>query len=297
MGVRSANLPKLNMTFQPNFGLKPLGVGVGLRHPHMEQIAATSPPCEWFEIIAEAFMYVGGRDAELLEQIGKSYPLIAHGVGLSLGSTDPIDFDYLKGIKALLDRINSPWYSDHLCFTMVDHVNINELVPLPFTSEAIENCANRIRTIQDFLERPFLVENITRYMTVSDSEMSEVEFINGVLESADCGLLLDIANVCLNAKIHDFDPLTFIKALPLHRVGQVHLAGWEERLDGEVADSHDAPVPPEVLAVFGQTIRLIGATSVVVEWDREIPPLDRLLMEAGRVEESMRGALEERDAI
>lgn len=258
-----------------------------MRHSHMEEIVETKPTCHWFEIIAEAFAFVGGRDAELLSQIQKDYPVVAHGVGLSVGSTDPLNFSYLKGLKAFLDRINSPWYSDHLCFTMVDHININELVPLPFTKEAARNCIDRIRIIQNYLERPFLIENVTRYMTVSDSEMSETEFINIILDQADCGLLLDVTNVYLNSQIHHFDPIQFIKSLPLRRVGQMHLAGWESRVDGEILDSHDGPIPMEVYDLFAETIKLVGPSSVVVEWDRKLPPLSMLVAEARVVDEIM----------
>ena len=146
---------------------------------------------------------------------------------MSVGSTDPLDMDYLRKLKQFLDEIDSPWASDHLCFTMVDHTNLNDLIPLPFTEEAVNNCVQRLRIIQDTLERPFLVENVTRYVTVSDREMGEQEFLTRILEESGCGLLLDVTNVHLNGQYHNYDPYEFIQSLPLERVGQMHLAGWE----------------------------------------------------------------------
>lgn len=224
-------------------------------------------------------MGFGGYVKEVFEQIRKQYRIIAHGVEMSVGSTDPLDMTYLKNLRAFLDHVKSPWASDHLCFTMVDHTNLVDLIPLPFTSEAVDHVVSRIKVIQDVLERPFLVENVTRYVTVSDREMSEAEFVSSVIEKADCGLLLDITNVQLNSMYHRYDPWEFISSLPLHRVGQVHLAGWEPDKRGEIIDSHDAPVPPEVWNLFEKTIERIGPTSALVEWDSSVPPVEQLLRE------------------
>ncbi len=263
-----------------NFGLEALGGGVGLRHEHFEDILSKKPKVNWFEIISEDFMEYGGYARECLMEIRKNYPVIAHGVCMSVGSTDPLDLEYLKKLKLFLDQIDSPWASDHLCFTMVDHTNLNDLIPLPFTKEAVENCVSRLRVIQDTLERPFLVENVTRYVTLSNREMNEIEFINQVTEKANCGLLLDLTNVYLNSTFHNFDPYDFVSNLPLHRVGQMHLAGWEITPKGNVIDSHDAPVPKEVWDLFKFTIAKIGKTSVLVEWDKNLPSIERLIAEA-----------------
>ena len=277
-------------THTPNFNLPILGAGAGLRHAHFDVILEKKPPFAWFEIILDDFLDFGGRDPEMLFRIQAEYPVIPHGVCLSIGSTDPLDVNYLKRVKLFLDKLKAPWYSDHLCFTMVDHTNLNDLIPLPFTSEAVKHLVERIKIVQDIIERPFLVENVTRYITVSDREMSESEFLCSILEKANCGLLLDVTNVYLNSRFHGYNADAFIDSLPLHRVGQMHLAGWEPGADGKIIDSHDAPVPPEVLELFERTITKTGPTSVLVEWDNLLPPMERLLEETRTVNAIMHRA-------
>lgn len=262
-----------------NFGLSPLGGGAGLRHQHFSSIIKNKPAFKWFEVISEDFMDVGGWSKECLQEIRKHYPVIAHGVGMSIGSTDPLDMEYLETLRRFIDEINSPWVSDHLCFTMVDHSNLEDLMPLPFTQEAVNHIVERIKIVQDKLARPFLLENVTRYVTVSDREMPENEFLTKILEGANCGLLLDVTNVYLNSQFHKYDALAFIKSLPTWRIGQMHLAGWVPADDGSIVDSHDAPVPPEVWDLFKETIKVTGPSSVVVEWDQELPEVDALLKE------------------
>ena len=262
-----------------NFDLEPLGAGAGLRREHFRAIIDRRPPFRWFEIIVEDYIGFGGYLRECFETIRKSYRIIPHGVCLSIGSTDPLDFDYLRSLRTFLDEINAPWASDHLCFTMVDHTNLNELIPIPFSRESANNVIERLKVVQDMLERPFLLENVTRYITLSDREMSETEFINTILEGANCGLLLDVTNAHLNSLFHGFDAFEFIRSLPLERVGQMHLAGWEDD-GGPIIDSHDAPVPPEVWDLFKKTVALTGPTSVVIEWDKQLPSVERLLQEA-----------------
>lgn len=262
-----------------NFNLTPLGGGAGLRGEHFEGILASRLPFRWFEIIVEDYMEFGGYIREAFQDIRKHYRIIPHGVCLSIGSTDPLDMDYLKTLRCFLDEIEAPWTSDHLCFTMVDHTNLNELIPLPFTTECVNNIVSRVKQVQDIFERPFLLENVTRYLTLSDREMKENEFITTILEESNCGLLLDVTNVYLNSIYHNYDAYEFISSLPLNRVGQIHLAGWEQ--DGDtLIDSHDAPVPPEVWDLFVKTIRLTGPTSVLIEWDKQLPSLSRLFEEA-----------------
>lgn len=262
-----------------NFNLQALGGGAGLRHAHFDQILEEKPPFRWFEVIAEDFIGIGGYVRECLQEISKHYKLISHGVDMSIGSTDPLNLEYLKSLKNFLEQIDSPWTSDHLCFTMVDHTNLVDLIPLPFTEEAVAHVVERVKIVQDTLQRPFLLENVTRYITVSDREMSELEFISSIAERANCGILLDVTNVHLNAQYHGYDAWQFISSLPLERVGQIHLAGWEPDLNGKIIDSHDAPVPPEVWALFEKTIEKIGPTSVLVEWDSSLPPVQQLLDE------------------
>jgi len=261
-----------------NFNLTPLGGGAGLRAEHFQTILNEHPPFKWFEILIDNFIDCGGYATESLDRIRNLYTVVPHGVCLSIGSTDALDQRYLKKVSNLLDHINAPWMSDHLCFTMVDHVNLNELIPLPFTDECVRNVVSRVKQVQDSFERPFLLENVTRYLTLSDREMSESEFIGRILEEADCGLLLDLTNVYLNSIYHEFDPLEFVMSLPLERVGQIHVAGWEK--DGDtLIDSHDAPVPEEVWDLLKETLVYTGPTSVLVEWDRALPSIKRLLQE------------------
>lgn len=275
-----------------NFGLPALGGGAGLRHSHFSDIIEKRPPFKWFEIINEDFVNYGGSVREKLQEIRRHYPIIGHSVCISIGSTDPLNMEFLAQLKLFLDQIESPWTSDHLCFTMVDHTNLNELIPLPFTDEAVQNVADRVRIVQDVLERPFLLENVTRYVTVSDREMSEVEFISQILERADCGLLLDVTNVYLNAQFHKFDPEEFIRQLPLARIGQMHLSGFEVDENGEYIDSHDAPVPEAVWDLFRTTIKLTGPSSVLIEWDKSLPEVEVLLAEAEAADARMQEALQ-----
>ncbi|MCB9030210.1 MAG: DUF692 domain-containing protein [Deltaproteobacteria bacterium] len=270
-----------------NYNLKSLGAGAGLRHEHFQEIIKKKPAFNWFEIIAEDFINIGGYVQECFEKILSNYTIIPHGVSLSIGSTDALKMDKLKRLKDFCDLINAPWYSDHMCFTMVDHINLEDLIPVPFTQETVDHIVSRIKVVQDVLERPVLFENVTRYITVSDREMSESEFLNQILEKSDCGLLLDVTNVHLNSIYHEFDPYSFIQSLPLERVGQIHLAGWEELPDGNFIDSHDAPVPEAVWELFKKTIALTGPTSVLVEWDKKLPSVERLLKEAQMAEEMM----------
>ena len=225
-------------------------------------------------------MGYGGRTREVLQEIARHYQIVGHGVCLSIGSTDPLDLRYLHNLKAFLREIKSPWFSDHLCFTMVDHTNLNELIPLPFTKETVQHVVDRIKVVQEIIEVPFMVENVTRYITVSDREMSEAEFICSIVEAANCGLLLDITNVYLNSRFHGYDPIKFIDSLPLARVGQMHLAGMEPDADGSLIDSHDAPVPEPIWKLFREVIARTGPSSVLIERDAQLPPVGELLAEA-----------------
>ncbi len=262
-----------------NYSLTPLGGGAGLRSEHFEEILTSRPDCRWFEIISENFMGFGGYIRESFQEIRKHYRIIPHGVCLSIGSTDPLDLDYLKRLRVFLDEIEAPWTSDHLCFTMVDHTNLNDLIPIPFTMESAHNVIERVKIVQDVLGRPFLLENVTRYLTLSGREMTESDFINTILHGSGCGLLLDVTNAFLNSRFHGYDAMEFVKSLPVDRIGQMHLAGWEEEGD-TLIDSHDAPVPAEVWKLFEAILALTGPTSALVEWDAQLPSVARLLQEA-----------------
>ena len=255
------------------------GAGIGLRRQHFAEIIETQPAVRWFEVIPENFIGRGGFVADSLRRIAESYRLIGHGVGLSIGSTDPLDMEHLRRLREFCDAIRSPWYSDHLCFTMVDNINLNDLIPLPFTEEAVRNVASRVRVVQAELERPFLLENVTYYAAPSRSQMSEAEFITRILEAADCGMLLDVSNVVLNSKNQEYDPVSFLDQIPMERVVQLHLAGFEEHGD-VLLDTHARPVSDETWGLYREVIRRIGPSSALVEWDAEIPSLARLLQEA-----------------
>jgi uncharacterized protein len=266
--------------------LPALGAGIGLRRQHFTEIIERKPAVRWFEVIPENFLNRGGFCADALQKIAAHYPLVAHGVSLSIGSTDPLDMEHLRDLKRFCDECKSPWFGDHLCFTMVDHVNLNDLIPLPFTKETVHHVAERSRIVQDVLERPFLLENVTYYMAPSRSHMTEAQFITAILEEADCGLLLDVSNVLLNSKNHGFDPVEFLDSIPLNRVGQVHLAGFEQQGD-ILLDTHAKPVADETWELYRRVLERIGPTSALVEWDAEIPTLDRLLQEAEMAQELM----------
>jgi uncharacterized protein (UPF0276 family) len=264
-----------------------LTAGLGLRNKYIPEILDTRPQISWFEIISEEFLGYGGKERAQLLAIREYYPVVCHGVCMSVGSTDPLDEDYLRQLKELADELESPWVSDHLCFTMVDHQNLNELTPLPFTKDAVDNCVARIGRIQDILQRPFLVENVTRYLTLPEREMTEVEFIREILQRSGCGLLLDVTNVLINSRLHHFDPQEWMRGIPCERVRQFHLAGWVEKEDGDIIDGHDAPVPDSVWDLFAYTVALTGPKPVLIERDRKFPPLQELLAEAQDAERRM----------
>lgn len=275
------------MVSQNRYGDPTLGAGIGLRRQHFGDILEKRPPIRWFEVIPENFLGRGGYVADALERISAHYRIIGHGVSLSIGSTDPLDMHLLRQIRAFCDRYDSPWYSDHLCFTMVDHVNLNDLIPLPFKKETVRHVAERVKIVQDVIERPFMLENVTYYVAPSRSEMSEPEFLTELLETADCGLLLDVSNVVLNSKNQGmYEPQEFLDAIPLSRVGQLHLAGYEECGD-VLLDTHARPVSDETWAFFKKVIKRIGPAPTLIEWDSEIPILDRLLQEADMAQRLM----------
>lgn len=268
------------------YGDPTLGAGIGLRRPHFRDIIDRHPPVRWFEVIPENFIGRGGFCADSLRRICEQYAIVGHGVSLSIGSTDELDMELLHALRKFCDDVNSPWYSDHLCFTMVDHVNLNDLIPLPFTEEAVRHVAARVKVVQNVLERPFLLENVTYYAAPSRSQMSEAEFITAVLEAADCGLLLDVSNVLLNSINQDYDAEAFLDAIPMSRVGQLHLAGFER--DGDILlDTHAKPVAEETWALYRRVLERIGPTPALIEWDTEIPSLDRLLQEATMAQQLM----------
>lgn len=266
-----------------NFGLPALGVGVGLRKKHADRIAAERPAMRWFEFTPENYMDRGGRSRAQLMAVAPHYRMACHGVGLGIGSVDPLDWDYLRSLKRIIRETGALWASDHLCWNRAGGRSSNDLLPLPFTEEAVRHTARRIRQVREFLELPFLVENVSAYAILPGAEMDEAEFTRAVIEEADCGLLLDVNNCYVNWRNHGTDPKRFFRTVPAWRVGQMHLAGHDDRGDVCV-DTHGSPVRDEVWGLFRDALSVTGPTSVLIEWDNDIPEWERLVEEAARAQ-------------
>jgi uncharacterized protein len=247
-----------------------IGVGVGLRRSHYAEILESRPPMDWFEIISENFMVAGGRPLEVLDSVRAHYPLVMHGVSLSIGSSDPLNRSYLNDLRTLARRVEPAWISDHLCWTGVGGRNLHDLMPLPHTEEAVIHTARRIREVQDFLERPILIENVSSYLTYRHSQLTEWEFLTAITNEADCGILLDINNIFVNAFNHRFDARPYIDAIPPDRVIQLHLAGHADH-GTYLLDTHDHPIRPEVWDLYEYAVTRLGAVSTLIEWDDNIP--------------------------
>ena len=258
-----------------------LGYGVGLRRQHYSHVLETCPSVEWFEVISENFMVAGGRALEVLEGVRASYPIAMHGVSLSIGSTDPLNRDYLRQLRDLARRFEPAWISDHLCWTGVGGRNLHDLIPLPYTDEALRHVVARIREVQDILERPLLIENVSSYMAFADSTMTEWEFISTIADEADCGILLDLNNIFVSAFNHRFDANEYVDAVPAERVVQYHLAGHSDH-GTHLLDTHDHPICDAVWALYERAVRRFGAVSAMVEWDDNIPEFAELARIADR---------------
>ena len=255
-----------------------LGFGLGLRTDHYQDVLEHRPNVDWFEVITENYIVAGGKALDFLHRIRELYPMVMHGVSMSLGSTDPIDWDYVGKVRRLADDLDAPWFSDHLCWTGVDHRNLHDLLPLPYNETTVRHLAARIRQIQDYVERPMLIENLSSYVTYKSSEMSEWAFLSAVAEEADCGILLDINNIYVSAFNHEFDPVEYLEAIDPNRVWQFHLAGHLNAGD-YIVDTHDHPVIDPVWELYAQAVRRFGAVSTMIERDDNIPPLNELLEE------------------
>jgi uncharacterized protein (UPF0276 family) len=255
-----------------------LGFGLGLRVDHYEAILAGRPPVEWFEALTENYLVPGGKPLHYLTRIRERYPIALHGVSLSIGSTHPLDREYLAKVKALAARIEPEWISDHLCWTGVGGKNAHDLLPLPYTEEALANVVGRVRTVQDFLGRRILLENVSSYVTFRDSPLTEWEFLRAVAEQADCLILLDVNNIYVSSVNHEFDPHDYLNAIPVERVQQFHIAGHENHGD-YLIDTHDHPVPDPVWSLYDAAVRRFGNVSTMIERDANIPPLEELCAE------------------
>lgn len=266
----------------PNrFGLPDLGLGLGLRGPHIAEVLATWPDVDWWEVIADNHIVNQGWLLHVLDRLAERYPVVLHGVGLDIGTTDPLDRDYLRQLKALADRVKAPWVSDHLCWTGVDGLRSYDLLPVPYTDEALAWIAARIRVVQDVLERPLVLENPSSYLTFRESTWTEWDFMRALVETADCALLLDVNNVYVAAANHAFDTASWLAAVPWDRVAQVHVAGPSQR-DGYLFDSHTGPVPEAVWALHAEVMRRTGGRATLLEWDADVPTFAALRQEAER---------------
>ena len=254
----------------PRLGHPNLGLGVGLRTVHFAHILQHQPAVDWFEIISENFMDSGGRPRYVVEQIAERYPVVMHGVSLSIGSTDPLNFDYLAKLKRLADAVGARWVSDHLCWTGVAGRNAHDLLPIPLNARTLAHVVGRIRSVQDFLERPLVLENPSTYVGFADSTMSEWEFMNHMAHEADCGLLLDVNNVYVSSVNHDFDPAEYIRSVPHERVVQFHLAG-HTHCRTHIIDTHDDHVIDPVWELYRLAHRCTGGAATLLEWDAKIP--------------------------
>lgn len=285
----------VDSTFMYSLQKKPyLGFGLGLRQDHYQTILQEKPPIDWFEILTENYLVPGGKPLYFLDEIRAHYPLVMHGVSLSIGSTDPLDYEYLSQVKALMQRVKPRWVSDHLCWTGVNQLNMHDLLPLPYTTEAMKHVVARVRQVQDYLECPLLLENVSSYLTYKQSEMSEWEFLTAIAVEADCFILLDINNIYVSAFNHGFDPMHYLNYVPADRVLQFHLSG-HSRYDHYIIDTHDAPIIDSVWDLYAAALRRFGPVSTMIERDDHIPPLAELLTELDRARQIYQTAINGED--
>lgn len=250
-----------------------LGLGLGLRSQHFNTILEKKPAVDWFEIISENFIDSGGRPRHILREIAEHYPIVMHGVSLSIGSTDPLNLDYLVKLKQLIDEVKPVWVSDHLCWTGAMSLNTHDLLPLPLTEESLAHVINRVKQVQDILQRPLVLENPSTYLSYSQSTIPEWQFFSALIAETGCGMLLDVNNVYVSAFNNDFDPVTYIKALPHHAIVQMHLAGHQHCGD-HIVDTHDSQVNQAVWQLFNLAWQLTNGCATSLEWDGNIPSFE-----------------------
>ncbi|TFG85454.1 MAG: DUF692 domain-containing protein [Chromatiales bacterium] len=259
------------------------GFGLGLRREHYHAFLNDKPAgVDWLEILTENYLVAGGKPLHFLDAIRRDYPMAMHGVALSIGGSDPLNIDYLHQVRALADRISAAWVSDHLCWTGVGGQNLHDLLPLPFTEEAVRHVVARVRQVQDVLGRQLVLENVSSYVAFPHSTLTEWDFLREVAESADCLILLDVNNAFVSARNHGFDPATFIDAMPAKRVRQIHLAGHFDRGD-IIIDTHDRPIVQDVLELYAYAAGRLGPVATMIERDDDIPELGELVAELSLV--------------
>jgi hypothetical protein len=271
------------MSFNQFNALTGYGIGVGLRMPHISHILDRKPVVGWFEIISENYMVDGGRPLAVLDRILERYKVVQHGVSMYLGSAEALNREHLRRLKTLVRRTKTPWLTDHLCWGSVDGRYTHDLLPMPYTFEAAKITARKIRQAQDFLEVPIAVENVSSYAEFHISEMTEWEFLNEVVERANCGILLDVNNIYVSSRNHDFDPYEYLNAVPPERVAQIHIAG-HSHFEKYILDTHDHPVIGPVWKLYERAIERSGPVPTLLEWDDRIPSFDELDAEARKAE-------------
>lgn len=265
-----------------------LGIGIGLRIPHYEDIFRLQPDIDWFEIISENFMVDGGKPIAILDQILERYPVVQHGVSLAIGSPAPLDYDYLKQLKALTKRTKTPWVSDHLCWGRLPGAHYHDLLPLPYTKEVIDYVAEKARIVQDYLELPFALENLSSYVAFTQDQMPEWEFYSAIVEQADIYMMLDVNNIYVSSRNHGFDPHDYYKNIPMDKVLQIHLAGHCDMGD-YVLDTHDHPVRDEVWDLYAKIYPLTGGVSTLLEWDDNFLSFEETWTEALKAKQFQQG--------
>ncbi len=258
-----------------------LGFGLGLRPVHYTAILESPPAVDWFEVITENYLVGGGRPLDFLDRVRARYPVVMHGVSMSIGSTAPLDEEYLARVRELAIRCEPEWISDHLCWTGIGGQNLHDLMPLPYTEEAIAHVASRVEQVQDRIGRSLVLENVSSYVSYTSSAMTEWEFLTQLTQRTGCGLLLDVNNVYVSGRNHGFDPHDFLDGVPLKAVRQFHLAGHQDH-GTHCIDTHDAPVRPEVWDLYAHAVRRFGTISTLLERDDAIPPLAELVTELGQ---------------
>ena len=279
------------MTSKPKgnrFGFKDLGIGIGLRTSHYPHILSKWPKIDWFEVLSENYMDTGGRPMFVLDQVAERYPVALHGVSMSIGSTDPLNREHLKKLKGLADRTKAHWVSDHLCWTGVLGRNTHDLLPMPYTEEALTHTVKRAKQVSEILERPLVLENPSSYVEFAQSTMPEWEFLARLAKEADCGLLLDVNNVYVSSFNHRFDPVEYIDAIPADRVVQYHLAGHTHK-GTHIVDTHSDHAIDEVWKLYGHACGRTGPVATLYEWDEDIPPFDVVVAEARKAAQFRRG--------
>lgn len=261
-----------------------LGFGLGLRTEHYQHVIDNKPDVDWFEILTENYMVPGGKPLHNLDVIRQDYDMVMHGVSMSIGSTDPLNKDYLKDLKQLIQRVQPHWISDHLCWTSINGSNSHDLLPLPYNEDTINHIADRVRQVQDYLGQQILLENLSSYVTYNESEIQEWEFFNEIVKRADCHVLLDINNIFVSAHNHHFDPIDYIKGMDSERIKQFHLAGHSYSGD-MIIDTHDHDVCDPVWALYEQALKHYGAVSTMIERDDDIPEFPVLRQELSIAED------------